>query len=107
MVAHDFTSKIAWLEAQWTGPSGLLAQIREGRIDWARAREFADTVLAWEREIPLDEPLPARFVALLWSVPTYVENHRAMLEASGVESKRLSEFSGEVFHAVSSVLGFP
>lgn len=107
MVTHDFATKIAWLEVQWTAPDGLLAQMREGELDWAKARAFSDTVLAWEAEIPLDEPLPARFVALLWSVPTYIESHRATLESSGVESKRLSEFSGDVFHALSSVFGLP
>lgn len=106
-MAHDFSSKIRWLEAQWTPPEGLLGQLRYGDIDWAKAKVLTDTLLSWEGQIPLEEPLPPRFVALLWSVPTYIENHRAILESSGADSTRLSEFSGKAFHAVSAVLGLP
>ncbi len=104
---HDFSTKIAWLDAQWTPPDGVIGQLRYGGLDWAAAQSLVETILSWETEIPPDEPLPQRFVALLWTIPGFIENNRSNLENAGVDSVRLSRFSGRVHHAVSTILGYP
>ncbi len=102
-----WVARVDWLERQWTPDDGIFYTIRHGAIDWAEAERFASTVLGWADEIPLDQDLPARFVALLWSAPQYIENFRPSLEAAGESRERIRRWETDVWHAVSSVLGLP
>lgn len=104
---HDFAPKIAWLEAKWSSPHGVIEAARYGELDWAEAQLLVDTIRSWASEIPDDELLPPRFVALLWSIPTYIDSHRARIQARGADPQRLDQFRADVFDAVSSVLGLP
>jgi hypothetical protein len=92
------------LESAWDC-DGFLGRLREG----AFAQQDAIAFLSLLRSIDLedDDRIPKRFLALIWSLPTFLQWQRERIEERGGDLAAYDRFITEVHNVLEDVLGAP
>lgn len=98
----DISLIVERLEKHWED-AGFLAEIRQGHFSMEDGAEFL--VLLSSINIDDLESIPQRFIALIWTLPKYLESNRALF--SGDRLIDYDCFVTQVGNTLDSVLGRP
>jgi hypothetical protein len=96
---------VAAIEAAWEPDTGPLWKLRQGEVDM----EQIDALLRVLDTIQVhdDDPLPRRFVSLVWYLPIFFEWQRDRVAERGSDMQVFQALSNRVVAAVQRVLGVP
>lgn len=101
---RDLRAVLKPVEALWSFPDGPLARLRGGEL----SVEGVDQVVAALERIDLapgDRELDRMMVALLWSMPLFVEEQKERFLERGGEEKLYQRLRGRVVAEVERLLG--
>lgn len=101
---RDFRTGMTLLEALWSFPDGPLARLRLGEI----SAEAVDQVVSALEHIELaadDRELDRLMVALLWSMPLFVQDQKERVLERGGDERTYQRLRGRVFAEVERLLG--
>jgi hypothetical protein len=96
---------IPLIEEFWDLPAGYFFKLRQGEYDAGGAERFE----ALLRSIRTSDnaPLPRRFVALIWMVPSFMEWQIDRVSERGGDAESLQRDIVRVRNALNDVLGAP
>jgi hypothetical protein len=95
---------VSELTAYWDVPEGFFYKLRQGKYD----RDALDRLEAYLCRIrPGEDPLPQRFVALTWTIPTFMEWQAERVGECGGDVGELQAAANRLRSVLNGLLGVP
>jgi hypothetical protein len=93
------------IEAEWEPETGFFWLIRQGDF---RKEDFERTFgkLAAVPSVT-EQPVPARFVSVVWYIPIFMEWQTDRVRACGVNSDEYQRATNKLMNEVQRILGVP